>query len=283
MEKLQGYKINNQFFDTPLDLDGVKVVQAGRHFCAPGAEIAEHQHTDFIELTIVTEGRGKSFANGEGVEIKKNDVFVSFPFDTHAISSSVEAPLKYDHIAFTVENEKIKSLLQEIFASSYEPTFRIITDSRIDYLVYCIIGEFDRNREFSEQLLSNFVNNVVIYLIRAFRKKDMPDKFTMGAPDEIICNRLMNYIDTNIYSLEKLADLEKISGYSYNYLSTLFTKTIGTPLREYYLARKLEVADMLLKEGKLKVVEIAEKLHYSSSSAFNKAYKKKFGFSPTNR
>ena len=44
--------------------------------------------------------------------------------------------------------------------------------------------------------------------------------------------------------------------------------------------RKLETADVLVKEGKLKIYEIADKLHYSSADSFTKAYKKKFGASP---
>ena len=60
----------------------------------------------------------------------------------------------------------------------------------------------------------------------------------------------------------------------------MFKKTTGSTLRDYFLNRKLETADVLVKEGKLKIHEIADKLHYSSADAFTKAYKKKFGVSP---
>ncbi len=51
-------------------------------------------------------------------------------------------------------------------------------------------------------------------------------------------------------------------------------------LRDYYINRKLEIADMLIKTGKLKINAIAEKLHYSTGNALTKAYTKKYGVPP---
>lgn len=91
----------------------------------------------------------------------------------------------------------------------------------------------------------------------------------------------MNYIDANVYDMENLSDLSAVTNYNYNYVSTLFGKTTGMSLRDYFVNKKLEVADALVKEGKLKVAQIAEKLHYSSGNSLSKAYKKKYGVSPT--
>ncbi len=280
MERLQGYKINNQFFETPLDLESVRLIQAGRYYCQPNSVVNCHLHAEFFELTIVTDGKGRILTNGQEIPVEKNDIFLSFPFDSHGIISDEKEPLQYDHLAFFVENEEYRKILQEIITTYYSPEHRIIYDNRIHYLTYCILGEFTKNRALSNYLIKNTIETILVYVIRGFQKKKVPDFFENASQAEIFCNRIMNYIDTNIYSLENLRDLATITNYNYNYISTVFQKTTGTTLRDYYVNRKLEVADMLIKEGKLKIYEIAEKLHYSSGNTLSVAYTKKYGVSP---
>ncbi len=280
MEKLQGYKINTQFFDTPLQLGGIRLVQAGRFFCNGDTLIMPHLHKEFLELTIVTDGKGYISTNGVQIPVVKNDIYVSFPFDSHGISSDKNEPLQYDHLAFIVDEPEYLQAIQDIIARFYQPECRIIQDSRINYLTYCILGEFSKDRKLKNSLIENTVHNILIYLIRAFDKKETVNSLEHATEKEAFCNRIMNYIDTNIYSLENLRDISKIAGYNYNYISSVFSKTTGITLREYYTNRKLEVANMLLYEGKLKVCQIAERLHYSNGNALTKAYKKKYGIPP---
>ena len=112
MNDLPQYKIDNLFIETPLDMGDVRLVQAGRLFLNSGAVVPMHRHTDFFELTVVTEGEGVTLTNGCEDPIKKNDIYVSFPFDLHGIISSEEAPLKYDHLAFTVEAPRYRDALK---------------------------------------------------------------------------------------------------------------------------------------------------------------------------
>ena len=278
--KLDGYKINNCFISSPLDLDGVKLVQVGRFFCNPDTVVPVGLHSDFYELTIVTEGKGVILTNGEKIPVGKNDVYVSFPFDRHGIISSKDEPLKYDHLAFSIEVENYKSALKAVATKYYSPDLRIIADPKINLLVQTIIGEFNIEKEFFKEVVKNAVLSVCAYIVRAFNEKATPESWNDAKESEILCNRIMNYIDINVYDIENLQSLSAVTGYNYNYISTLFKKTTGIKLRDYYYGRKLEVADMLIKEGKLPICRIAEKLGYSSGAALSKAYKQKYGFPP---
>ena len=91
----------------------------------------------------------------------------------------------------------------------------------------------------------------------------------------------MNYIDTHIYSLCNLCELTEKFKYNYSYLSSLFKKTTNKTLAEYFRNRKLETAKALVIEKNKKIGEIAEMLNYSSTFAFSKAFKEKYGVSPS--
>ena len=50
---------------------------------------------------------------------------------------------------------------------------------------------------------------------------------------------------------------------------------------EYLLAWRMEIARELLREGRLKAAEIAERLGYGSGSAFSVAFARHVGQTPT--
>lgn len=280
MTQLKGYKINNEFFDNPVDLGGIILIQAGRYCCAAGTLVPEHFHDNYFELTVVNDGKGFVITNDEYIPVKQNDIYVSFPLDRHAIISDKEDPIQYDHLAFIVEKEGLRESMLEIAAEYSDPAARIISDRRINYFTYCLVSEFNKKQKFYKDAILYMFYNIVIYAIRKFKEKDISAFAENASESEKFCNCLMTYIDENIYEVSNLNDLIKLTNYNYNYISALFKKTTGTTLRDYYINRKLETANILVKEGKLKIYQIAEKLHYSTADAFTRAYKKKYGVSP---
>ena len=280
MVELIGYKICNQYFDDPVDLGGIKLLQAGRYYCSPGTIVADHVHDGYYELTVVNGGSATVLTNDKYIPVKKNDIFVGFPGDLHGIVASVDDPIQYDHLAFIIDKKELGEPMRKIAIEHADPESRIIYDRRIHSLLIDIIGELANEQMYYKDCLLYTIYNIIICVIRKFGEKSQAAFSENASGNEKFCNRIMNYIDANIYDLENLNGLTQITNYNYNYLSSMFKKTTGSTLRDYFLNRKLETADVLVKEGKLKIYEIADKLHYSSADSFTKAYKKKFGASP---
>ena len=80
---------------------------------------------------------------------------------------------------------------------------------------------------------------------------------------------------------EVRSEIAALFGYNYSYLSSLFKRTTGGTLSEYYLGARWRVARLLVREGKSKISEIAEMLGYSSVYVFSRAYRTRFGTPPT--
>lgn len=280
MVELKGYKICSEYFEDPIDLGGIKLVQAGRYYCSPGTIVSDHVHDGYYELTVVNGGSATVRTDDKYIPVQKNDIFIGFPNDLHGIVASVEDPIQYDHLAFIIDKKELSEPMREIAIEHADPESRIIYDRRIHSLLVDVIGEMANRQEYYKDSLLYTICNIIICVIRKFGEKSLSAFSENASENERFCNRIMNYIDANIYDLENLNGLTQITNYNYNYLSSLFRKTTGSTLRDYLLNRKLETADVLVKEGKLKIYEIADKLHYSSADAFTKAYKKRFGVSP---
>ena len=66
-------------------------------------------------------------------------------------------------------------------------------------------------------------------------------------------------------------------GYSYHYLSTVFSTAYGSSIERFYISRRIERVKELLVHGKLSFSEIAYKVHYSSVAHLSSQFKKETG------
>lgn len=77
--------------------------------------------------------------------------------------------------------------------------------------------------------------------------------------------------------------LTKVAGYvdlNERYFSTLFSKEMGVGFSAYLSTLRIENAKLLLREGKLRIYEVASLCGWASPEAFNKAFKKAVGIGP---
>ncbi|MBQ4320726.1 MAG: helix-turn-helix domain-containing protein [Oscillospiraceae bacterium] len=276
----ENYQVDNLYLQQPLDYEGIFVAQLGRLYCKSGLEIHPHVHTELYEITAVTDGEGVIYANGKGTPVQRGDIYLSMPGDVHRICSSLDDPLKFDYFAFYTTEETYRTALDRVAETYHSGDMRVFREERIPPLLANAIGEIGDGDAYAHPLLSAMFRELVIYILRGFRDKRPSFRGENVTRAEILCYRLMNYVDTHLYSMKHLEELSEATGYSYGYLSDLFRKTTGNSLSGYYHAKKLEAARLLLLENKLQVTEIAEMLNYASVYAFSKAFHRQYGVSP---
>jgi len=276
------YHLNRTYSSQPLEFGGISVYQIGRMFCNRDTVVDTHIHTKLFELTVVTEGKGVVTTNGVPVEVERGDIYLSLPCDAHRIASDSDRPLKFDFFAFTCKKETFRHEMEHIAGTYYSASTRIFHDERVRMLISDAIAELNQERLYSDEILTAVFSQIVVYVIRGFGTM-VPERYSETVTHaEALCYKMMHYIDTHIYSIQKLEELSEITDYSYGYLSALFKKTTSNTLSNYYQEKKLDAARLLILEQKYKIVEISEMLGYTSVYAFSKAFTRKYGMSPRN-
>ena len=274
------FHLNKSWFDKPLDFDCISLIQIGRMFCKSTTVIDSHIHADLYELTIVTDGKAMIYTNNIATSVKKGDIYLSLPGDIHKIESNINSPLKYDFFAFRINNTNFKREFETISREYAMPATRVFEDKQIGLLVSNIITELEFEDKYASELLDSVFKQILIYVIRGFKRIKPKNNHTNLSQNELLCFKLMNYIDTHVYYIKNLNELCEVAGLSYGYLSTIFKKTTHSSLSEYYRTKKLDSARFLLQEQKLSITEISELLNYTSVYAFSKAFKNHYGLSP---
>lgn len=116
---------------------------------------------------------------------------------------------------------------------------------------------------------------------RSISSESQMDDVSDTAPSCELLETAITYIALHYHEDLSLSDLADRLFISYNYLSSLFTQTMGINFSVYLTKIRIEKACELLKQPSMKVVDIAELTGYQNYRYFNHVFKKMTGYTPT--
>lgn len=99
-------------------------------------------------------------------------------------------------------------------------------------------------------------------------------------PAEVIVS-VRDYIDRHYQSDIRVEDLAERFYFSKEYLNRLFRSHYGCPIYEYVLQVRMNNAREYLANPSLTIQQIAEKMGYSNANYFGKAFKRRYGMTPS--
>lgn len=272
----------NIFFDmengalmTPVQTQNYIVIQVADSYYLSDFEIKNHRQYCDLEVTFVTFGNLVCVTDGIAEKMKKDDAYISFSGDRHALFSKSRA--RFLTLAINIKPDTpAGDILTRLKSTFSEHALRRCFLPRLTQHLSVIITEFlTPGRLFSEQMIDASITAALTELARG----DAPDAVKIyGSPETLISDAIA-YLDTNCLTIKTLQEVSEQLGYSHSYLCRLFRQTYGVTMQEYLLQRKMHYAAALVRQGK-HISEIAEELGYQNVGNFSRAFKKHFGTSP---
>ena len=168
--------------------------------------------------------------------------------------------------------------------------FLAVASRNHPYCQYIVISGYD-DFQYAQAAIRH---NVVDYLLkpidheeleRAIRKAlaRLPDREMAHAertPVEAIA-AIRDYIDRNYQRDIRVAELAERFYFSKEYISKLFRQQYGCPIYDYVLKARMEKACEYLNNPRAQIQDIAEMLGYSNANYFGKAFKHRYGITPS--
>lgn len=250
----------------------------GARVMRPRLELVDVHWHDYYELSLVVSGRAEHVVNGHPRMIGPGSAFLLSPADLHAIRSVGSEPLScfntvIDPALMERQLTAIGSPVTDGFpwhAEDFlgaEPDFRRLQ------------AELEAPRFGSVRMTEALVGCLVVELARRRGAEALTPARPPTPDDEL--RLAVSYVDRHFREPLSLAEVAAQAHLSANYFSERFRQLTGTSFQHYLQERRLAFARSLLASTTLPVAEVGRAAGFNDLSYFGRAYRRRFGVSPT--
>lgn len=284
------FHFDNLYFLDPKPYELFSLFQIGDLSCDSGYGLMEHTQVCY-EITYVMSGKGWFSTNGKCHEVEAGDIYINTPGESHAGGADERDPFRYFYFGFLFhpprngdhyENMESPFIhIQKMMENKGKPLRK--DRLGIEHPFLSALKEFRNVSQYSQIMTQTYLNQLIVLMYRNFFSDwDSAYHFAQekGGPKELVYNAI-SYIDHHILRLKDLTEVSRALGYSYSYLSHLFTEETGISLRNFYARKRLEKTIELIRTRKYTITEIASTMQYQSIHSFSRAFRKAVGLSPT--
>jgi AraC family transcriptional regulator len=92
--------------------------------------------------------------------------------------------------------------------------------------------------------------------------------------------RALSYIEDNLGQDISLRDIATVAGLSVSHFTPLFRETVGLPVHQYLIRRRVERAKDLLSQSKMPISQIALETGFAHQSHLSRHMRRLLGVSP---
>ncbi len=235
-----------------LEFKEINPISAGYEQADPSYRYS--QTRDYYVLHYVVSGKGTFVVNGRKYNISAGQSFLIKPGDKNEYTADAKNPWYYIWVSFDGSIAKKLDELPEPVFTAKSTTFEKIRGC----LAYGSMCQ--------------------IYLIGCICQI-LCDLFETSGNIERIMS-ITRWIDEHYMENLKVEDLAKMFNLDRKYLARIFKRETGFTISEYMKEVKMSAAKSYIKSG-FSINETAQFIGYSDQSVFSRAFKKHFGYAPS--
>jgi AraC family cel operon transcriptional repressor len=232
----------------------------------------------FWKITYAINGQSEIVINGEKKPLRNNTLLFVKPTDILQ-NTNFTPPHEYKHRDIYISDERLQEICQTLPVNPYKKLLKrtvYLNVSRLqtDNLEF-LLNSFPLNSEEKNPQLDTLHQTVIINCLMMFIQSTMsspkPPAWLVEIADRVT---LDEYLQNDVsYFLRNL-------NYSKRHVCRSFQKYYGMTPTEYLTKAKIVQSTNYLMDKRLLIVDIAQRLGFSTQSGFIKAFKAYFNISP---
>lgn len=243
------------------------------------------EHHPFAELVFVNTGSLVISSDEYTGELKKGEMILHTPGETHALRCPSDVTPTVIIIGFTCEGTDLTSLSKapvKLSDGEINKLAEVVKEGRNVFKPPYNRPTYDMKKKKnqprgSEQLLKILLEYFFIELLRKKRAEDgefAPKRYVFDASE------IIKYVDENFLEKITIDELAFLFGTNRSTLCKSFKALTGQGIGEYANARKLEFARKEIVSTDKTFTEIAEEMKFESIHYFSRFFKTHTGLSP---
>ena len=240
-----------------------------------------HSHEGYYEFLFMISGKITHTVNGTEKPLEPNTLCLVRPTDIHMTVSENPEKVRY----------AILGVVEDVFNSAIDLLFYKNIKEIYDFIDYDVAVSGIKAQEIMREIMlilyseprhkPKYTATLFLTLLKEFvlQNELRIRKFTRHRNPAI--SELMQVLDSPEYYTLELEQVIKKTNYSYSHMNKIFKKELGISPSEYLKRKKLEYAQLLLKESDMPFADVAKAIGYSSYPHFSIFFKNGTGISPT--
>ncbi|MCD8293901.1 MAG: AraC family transcriptional regulator [Clostridia bacterium] len=250
----------------------IKLFVNGIYYRAP------HRHTE-PEIDLVCSGNYKVITQGTAYDAVKGDVLVFSPYQNHELKSSSGDRVQV--LILQISKEWFKSM--QLGNISFGET--LVSASGNTEALGKVYRDFQdlsrnyfRNGPLSQLQCSRDLSALVYDLMQIVpweNRENMADDY-----EQARFENLLAYIESHFTGKISLQDMGDFMNLSPQYLSHLFTKTLGISMRDYITKLRFNQAIRLIDSTSLPLIDICYECGFSNYKYMSGVFKRELSMTP---
>lgn len=232
-----------------------------------------HYH-DMYEILFIKEGSISYLANNTVYPLRKNSLVLARPQQRHSIRIDKDTPYDRYDLLFepsSIAADYLEKVPAELCVVNFDTNpLAIQLFDKMDY--YCGKLSGEELGRILRVLIEEVLLNILLHV--------QAEQNDPNAGKQPMTVQAVDYIAKNLLSLTDADAICRELGISRSYLYQLFRNDLNTTPKQYITVRKLNLARQEILLG-AKVTSVYSQFGFTDYSTFFRAYKKHFGYPPT--
>jgi AraC family transcriptional regulator len=156
-----------------------------------------------------------------------------------------------------------------------------IRDPQIEHIGWALKAEIEQGFPGGSLYMDSMATALAVQLLR--RHSSLPSQRPLadgGLPPRKL-RQVLSYIEDNLRRALPLQAIADAAGVSVSHLKVLFRRSLGLPVHQYVVRRRVDRAALLIREGKLTISQIAMETGFAHQSHLAMQMRRILGVSPS--
>jgi AraC family transcriptional regulator len=217
-----------------------------------------------------------------GVTYSGNAVHGDIDIIPAGISGYWELKQRDTALAVSLEHALLVKAVEELDADPRRLEIRNkfqIRDARMEHIGWALKEEIESGFSGGRLYLDSLATALAAQLVSHHSSLESNGHSQGGMPNRKL-KQVLSYIEDNLGDDLSLHSIAHVAGLSISHCKVLFRKTMGMPIHQYVIRRRVDRAAELLRKGGLPVSEVAAETGFSHQSHLAAHMKRLLGIAP---
>ncbi len=156
-----------------------------------------------------------------------------------------------------------------------------IRDPQIEHIGWALQAEVEQGYPSGNLYMESMAIALAVQLLHRHSSVANVRSLTIGGLSPQKLRQVLSYIEDNLRQDLALQTIAKLAGLSVSHLKVLFRRSVGIPVHQYVIRRRVDRAVLLLQQGKLSISQIALETGFAHQSHLAMHMRRILGVSPS--